>query len=663
MKHMSGKVGHSRCDNIASVDEELYLELVNVEANPLREMPLAGMNEPQKRRVRQLAFTLTMHTKDRAFMITKLSNPANGFEIWRRFLEEWEPAHRGRYRAMLMQFLQFPFVGDRGQALEEWERLVRQYDTIKAAILAHNPQDPEWRRHVGLNATRLQGYDALKSESKTMHQAYRQWSIADGKDTTPMEVDALMKGKGKNKDKAKEGTSDTSNMKCFFCKEKGHARKDCLKFSAWLAEKKTVGHEQSASSTKEDGWIFALEHEHEELCELIMIDSGASVHVCPLDLGQEKGPHKSSKTRPLLTASGAEMIQHGMRQVSYDTEVGKITTDYRVLDVRRPIRSLGSMLDSGWDVHFRKNRCWISKDDGKELDMIRNGGVFFVAARPSKSSSRESKHAGTQSYDSSRGRASGTGKGSRCRSNVGRRWAVRIKVPTGLAMPSAEERALHEASGHVPYRSWCQWCIAARAADKPHLRGQQPDTDEAAPRIEFYFADLGREEDQVLPIPSINAVDVGSESLSATLCPTKAPSEHPVETILAFVEALGHTVVMLHSDQEPVWVQLLKAVQNRRVKRTLVRHGPRASHQSQGRIENANRVINGVCRAMWLSLEDLLREKLPSDSILVAWLIRHEARCLTRFHVKNDGRTAFVCDFGKAYTSQVLPFGEGVMYM
>ena len=93
------------------------------------------------------------------------------------------------------------------------------------------------------------------------------------------------------------------------------------------------------------------------------------------------------------------------------------------------------------------------------------------------------------------------------------------------------------------------------------------------PRIEFDFADLGREEDQVLPIPSLN---VGSESLTATLCPTKAFSEYLVETILAFVEALGQNVVMLHSDQETVLVQLLKAVQRRRVKRTLVRHGPRA---------------------------------------------------------------------------------------
>ena len=78
----------------AAVDEELHLELLNVEANPLREMPLVGMNEPQKRRARQLAFMLTMHTKDRALqMITKLSDPANGFEIWRRSMEEWEPAH------------------------------------------------------------------------------------------------------------------------------------------------------------------------------------------------------------------------------------------------------------------------------------------------------------------------------------------------------------------------------------------------------------------------------------------------------------------------------------------------------------------------------------------------------------------------------------------
>ena len=117
------------------------------------------------------------------------------------------------------------------------------------------------------------------------------------------------------------------------------------------------------------------------------------------------------------------------------------------------------------------------------------------------------------------------------------------------------------------------------------LEGQQPETDESVPRIEFDFADLGREEDQVLPIPSLDAVDVGSESLSATLRPTKPFSEYLVGTILPFVEALRHSVVMLHSDQEPVLVQLLKAVQSRRVKRTLVRHGPRAAIRVKARLK------------------------------------------------------------------------------
>ena len=153
-----------------------------------------------------------------------------------------------------------------------------------------------------------------------------------------------------------------------------------------------------------------------------MIDSGASNHVCPPDRGQENGLRKSSETRPLLTASGAEMKLHGMRQVSYDTEVGKVTTDYRVLDVRRPIWSLGSMM------HFTKNRCWISKDDGKELDMIRSGGVFFLAARPSKPSSRETSAlelnpmtaAEVEQAALARKHAAFGAPGSRCRSHAGR---------------------------------------------------------------------------------------------------------------------------------------------------------------------------------------------------------------------------------------------------
>ena len=123
-----------------------------------------------------------------------------------------------------------------------------------------------------------------------------------------------------------------------------------------------------------------------ELCKLTMIDIDASVHVCPLNNGQGDDFRKTSEKRPL---PGAEMQQRGMRQVSYDTEVGRVAAVYRVLDMRRPIRSLGSMMDSGCDVYFTKDRCCIANNNGKELDVILSSGVFFVATKPSKPTSRK----------------------------------------------------------------------------------------------------------------------------------------------------------------------------------------------------------------------------------------------------------------------------------
>ena len=127
-----------------------------------------------------------------------------------------------------------------------------------------------------------------------------------------------------------------------------------------------------------------------ELCKLTMIDSDASVHVCSLKHGQGGRLSQSSETRPLLTAPGVEMQQRGTRQVSYDTEVRRVTAVYRVLDMRRPIWLLGSMMDSGCDVYFTKDRCWIAQNNGKEPNMILSGGVFsVVAAKPSKLLSRK----------------------------------------------------------------------------------------------------------------------------------------------------------------------------------------------------------------------------------------------------------------------------------
>ena len=85
--------------------------------------------------------------------------------------------------------------------------------------------------------------------------------------------------------------------------------------------------------------MMGATRDEEELCEVIVVDSGASVHVCPRSHGQESGLRHTELGKPLLTASGAELKQHGRQKVSYETDAGTVTTDYRVLGVRRPIGS------------------------------------------------------------------------------------------------------------------------------------------------------------------------------------------------------------------------------------------------------------------------------------------------------------------------------------
>ena len=175
-------------------------------------------------------------------------------------------------------------------------------DTIKAAILARNPQDSEWCRCVRLSATRLQEYDALKSTCKEKGKSKRK-SKGKGKHREKGKSKPKGKEKGKSKDKLKEGTSDTSNTKCSFCKGK-----DRPKSLRWPAEKKTMSH---------------------ELSKLTMIDSDASIHVVKIAHStMAKGTVFANRVKChhiLRPLPGEEMQQREMRQMNCDSEAGRVT--------------------------------------------------------------------------------------------------------------------------------------------------------------------------------------------------------------------------------------------------------------------------------------------------------------------------------------------------
>ena len=142
----------------------------------------------------------------------------------------------------------------------------------------------------------------------------------------------------------------------------------------------------------------------------------------------------------------------------------------------------------------RRTDVGLPKNSGKELDVIPSSGVFFVATKPSKLSLRKRSalectsmsQAGVERARPTRVHAGFGVTDLAARDTLdGDEPSVRIRIPTGLVTPSAEEKKVHNASGHASCHSWCRWCAAARAADEQHLSEQQPETDEAMSRIEL----------------------------------------------------------------------------------------------------------------------------------------------------------------------------------
>eukprot|EP00971_Amphidinium_carterae_P138391 2742294-Amphidinium_carterae.1 len=54
--------------------------------------------------------------------------------------------------------------------------------------------------------------------------------------------------------------------------------------------------------------------------------------------------------------------------------------------------------------------------------------------------------------------------------------AADIKMRRTPLEPTRRERELHEANGHIPYRSWCASCVAGRGRADAHHRGRTPTT-------------------------------------------------------------------------------------------------------------------------------------------------------------------------------------------
>ena len=118
--------------------------------------------------------------------------------------------------------------------------------------------------------------------------------------------------------------------------------------------------------------------------QLIMLDSGAFTHVCPVNFMPEI-PMECSTPRPGgLTASGQSLICYGSKRVKLQVW-GDVVMDvkFEVMDVARPLLSVGEMQRHGWNVHFGQHSYL--EYGNTVIPLLRRGGLSYLAVKGKKS--------------------------------------------------------------------------------------------------------------------------------------------------------------------------------------------------------------------------------------------------------------------------------------
>ncbi len=142
-----------------------------------------------------------------------------------------------------------------------------------------------------------------------------------------------------------------------------------------------------------------------------------------------------------------------------------------------------------------------------------------------------------------------------------------LKIAPSPGQPTPEQVELHRTKGHIPYRSWCKWCVMARGVGQPHHRAGES----ALPivGIDYFFVTTGGvEKRDELEIPEDAAVDEArkegkilkcvlvrcwaSKNIFAHVIPCKGADEElfTAKLVAADIEWLGHTKLALKADNE-----------------------------------------------------------------------------------------------------------------
>ena len=263
-----------------------------------------------------------------------------------------------------------------------------------------------------------------------------------------------------------------------------------------------------------------------------------------------------------------------------------------------------------------------------------------------------------------------------------------LKVARDPKLPSEDDVECHRCS-HIPFRSWCRWCVMGRGRGDPHLTSAGSsipivgldyfyiDDESVKKREELdYEKDAAGEAALDEERAAGNLVKCMVVRCASTKCifghviPRKGADEEDFSANLVVedVSWLGHTELMLKGDNEPALQALIaRSLEVIRVKAGHVdkintERPPAYDSQSNGAIEVGVMLIRGLFRTLRLCLEARIGKRIPAGHAMIPWLLEHTCFLLNIKSRGSDGHTAWARARGRPFGQKMLGIGESVLY-
>ena len=242
---------------------------------------------------------------------------------------------------------------------------------------------------------------------------------------------------------------------------------------------------------------------------------------------------------------------------------------------------------------------------------------------------------------------------------------VQVNIPR---QPSQEERELHELA-HLPYRDWCDFCVATKARDD-HQRVLDHSVEGrrniSSIQLDYAYGRSGGNSKAEL---TTILVGVDSETRMLLAVPVegkgsdlRGQAEHVVRFSL-LLNQYGNVEII--GDNEPTMRNLLSYIQT--IRHSLGLETTVTNSQKKGQTSQVERAIQTL-RRQASCLMHMAEEKclisLDGSHPLWSWVYLHSAWLINRFAAHRALQaTPFELATGRRYAGKVVCFGEYVMVL